>query len=170
MLRVAPMSPGEAAAAQVVEAARRAGLTVACGESLTGGALCSAMVAVPGASAVVRGGVIAYHRDLKSSVLGVDPALIDRHGVVSEPVAMAMAAGVRERMGATLGVGTTGVAGPDPHEGVAPGTACVAVVGAGAEASRTIAAKGSRDAIRAAAVAAALALLADAIAAASAQR
>ncbi|WP_297081957.1 CinA family protein [uncultured Demequina sp.] len=164
------MARGEAVAADVVDAARFAGLTVACGESLTGGAVCDALVSVPGASDVVRGGVVAYHRDLKSRVLGVEPGLIDEHGVVSEPVARAMADGVRHVMGATLGVGTTGVAGPEAHDGVAPGTACVAVVGLDVAWSRTIRVEGSRDAVRDAAVAAALAGLHEAITRSSAHR
>jgi nicotinamide-nucleotide amidase len=104
---------------------------VAVAESLTGGAVASALVDVPGASAVLRGAVVAYATDVKAGLLGVDGALLDRVGAVHPDVAVAMAVGVRSALEATWGVGTTGVAGPDPQDGVAPGTAYVAVCGPG---------------------------------------
>nr|WP_286219543.1 CinA family protein [Paraoerskovia sediminicola] len=99
----------------------RAGLTLAVAESLTGGALAAAVVDVPGASRVLRGGVVAYATDLKSSLLGVDRGLLARRGPVDRDVALAMAHGVRRSLGADVGVATTGVAGPDPQDGVEPG-------------------------------------------------
>lgn len=136
------------------------GETVAVAESLTGGLVVARLVDVPGASAVVRGGVVAYATELKATLLGVDPDLLARVGAVDPHVAVQMAAGVRERLAATWGVATTGVAGPDAQDGVAPGTAYVAVVGPD---GRTFEAldlgPAGREAVRAATVDAALSLL-----------
>jgi nicotinamide-nucleotide amidase len=96
------------------------GLTLGVAESLTGGLIASRLVNVPGASAWFRGGVVAYHEQVKFDVLGVPAG-----PVVSEPAAAAMAEGVRKVTGADIGLGITGVAGPDAQEGVAPGTVFV---------------------------------------------
>ena len=146
--------------ADVVGRLREAGLTVATAESLTGGLVAAALTDVPGASAVVRGGVVAYATDLKASVLGVDRGLLARRGAVDPDVAGQMAAGVRRALGADVGVATTGVAGPDPADGRPVGTVFVAVVHDGGTAVREHAFTGSRTGIRAASVAAALDLLA----------
>jgi nicotinamide-nucleotide amidase len=116
-------------AAELVFALSERGQTVAIAESLTGGMLCSALVEVPGASAVVRGGVVSYATELKHRLLGVDAALLAANGPVDPDVAAQMAHGVRERLGADWGVSTTGVAGPDPQGGTAPGTVYIAVAG-----------------------------------------
>ncbi len=136
------------------------GETVAVAESLTGGLLTSALVDVPGASAVLRGGVVAYATDLKARLLGVDQGLLDEHGAVHPEVALAMAAGVRERLDATYGVATTGVAGPDAQDGHPPGTVYVAVSAQdrGGLATTGLLA-GGRDDVRATAVLVALELL-----------
>jgi nicotinamide-nucleotide amidase len=86
--------------------------TIAVAESCTGGLLAERISSVPGASGWFRGGVVAYANEAKTATLGVPAALIAEHGAVSEPVALAMAAAVRERLGADFGVATTGVAGP----------------------------------------------------------
>lgn len=106
-----------------------AGRTIAVAESLTGGMVTDVIIAVPGASECLRGGVVAYATDVKASVLGVSQDLLDRHGAVHPDVAVAMAAGVRDLLGADYGIATTGVAGPMPQDGVRPGTVHVAVVG-----------------------------------------
>ena len=106
-----------------------AGRTVAVAESLTGGAVAAALVDIPGASGCLRGAVVAYATDLKTSLLGVDPALLERHGPVHPDVAAAMARGVRDRLGASYGLATTGVAGPDGQAGRRPGEFHVAVAG-----------------------------------------
>ena len=90
-----------------------AGLTIAVAESCTGGLLGAALTALAGSSAYVRGGVIAYADDVKAEHLGVGRHLLATHGAVSAEVAEAMAAGVRRRYDADLGVGITGVAGPE---------------------------------------------------------
>jgi nicotinamide-nucleotide amidase len=135
------------------------GETLAVAESLTGGALGAALVAVPGVSATFRGGVIAYATELKSELLGVDAALLARRGPVDPDVAVAMAAGVRRRLGATWGLATTGVAGPDPQDGHPPGVFFVAMAGPDGSQVEARTVDGDRAAVRAAAAAAALALL-----------
>jgi nicotinamide-nucleotide amidase len=99
-------------AATVLELCKQRGLHVAVGESCTGGLLGARLTAIPGSSTVVSGGVIAYSNDVKTNMLDVPSDLIQRHGAVSEPVAIAMAEGARSRVGAEIGVGITGVAGP----------------------------------------------------------
>ena len=86
--------------------------TIAVGESCTGGLLGARLTAIPGSSAVVQGGVIAYANEVKVRDLGVPPEAIESHGAVSEPVARAMATGARHRFGTTIGIGITGIAGP----------------------------------------------------------
>jgi nicotinamide-nucleotide amidase len=98
------------------------GLTLAVAESLTGGLVASRLVNVPGASDWFRGGVVSYASDVKSSLLGVPEG-----PVVSAAAAAAMAEGVRRLLGADVGLGVTGVAGPDPMEGQRPGTVFLAV-------------------------------------------
>jgi nicotinamide-nucleotide amidase len=105
---------------------RQGGLTIATMESCTGGLLASAITDVPGSSDYFRGGIVAYAPAVKVES-GVDPALIERHGVVSAEVAQGMAAAVRQRLGADVGVGVTGVAGPEGLEGQAAGTVFIAV-------------------------------------------
>jgi nicotinamide-nucleotide amidase len=136
-----------------------AGQSLAVAESLTGGQLAARVVDVPGASAVLRGAVVAYATDLKHRLLGVDADLLRRHGPVHPDVASAMARGVRDRLGADWGVATTGVAGPDPQDGVPPGRVFVAVSGPGAERCERLDLPGGRADVRAGAVTAALALL-----------
>lgn len=88
------------------------GLTLGTAESLTGGGLADAIVRVPGASAVFRGGVVAYDNALKTQLLGVDPKLLEAHGAVSAEVAQAMAEGARAVLQTGLALATTGIAGP----------------------------------------------------------
>ncbi len=104
-------------------------ITVACAESLTGGLLTAVLTDVPGASAVVRGGLIVYATDLKHSLAGVDADLLSARGPVDPDVAVGLADGVRVACHARIGVGLTGVAGPDPQHGVPVGTWYVAVTG-----------------------------------------
>ncbi|WP_461022376.1 CinA family protein [Thalassiella azotivora] len=143
----------------VVRTAAAAGLTVAVAESLTAGLVAGALADVPGASAVLRGGVVAYATDLKSDLLGVPAGLLAERGAVDGDVAAAMAAGARSRLRSDLGVATTGVAGPDPQDGVDPGTAFVAVAWPGGGTVRRLELDGDRASVRAGAVRAALELL-----------
>jgi nicotinamide-nucleotide amidase len=136
-------------AARVVAALRESGTSLATAESLTGGLLCAALTGVPGASAVVLGGVVAYSVELKAAVLGVPRDLLEAQGAVAADTASAMAAGVRRVSGASLGVATTGVAGPDPSEGKPVGTVFVAVsAGESLGQVRALTLHGSREQIR----------------------
>jgi nicotinamide-nucleotide amidase len=155
-LKVAP-----SAAADLVARLSATGQTVAVAESLTGGLVAAALTDIAGASVVVRGGVLAYATDLKAQVLGVDEALLARVGAVDADVAEQMASGVRSLMGATYGLATTGVAGPDEADGKRVGTVFVAVVGPGSSRVKALSLSGDRAAVRAQSVLAVLALLAE---------
>ena len=119
----------EPAATEVVRLLRLRGATAASAESLTGGRLAALLTEIPGSSEVFRGGVVAYATDVKIAVLDVPEAVVEQHGVVSAECARAMARGVRRLTGATYGVSTTGVAGPDEQEGKPVGTVYVGVAG-----------------------------------------
>ena len=146
-------------ALDVIDALRGTGQTVATAESLTGGLLCATLVDVPGASDVLRGGVVAYTARAKCEVLGVDDTLVERVGTVHPDVAAAMAEGAVRVLGATWGVATTGVAGPEPSEGKDVGTVHVAVAGPGGVETRDLMLHGDRALVREQAVDAALSLL-----------
>ena len=114
-------------AAEVVAILIERGLTIAVAESLTGGLLVAELIGVPGASATVLGGVVAYNTGLKHSILGVDAELLAEHGPVHAEVARQMADRVRmvlavDGVPADIGVSTTGVAGPGPQGGHPAGT------------------------------------------------
>jgi nicotinamide-nucleotide amidase len=145
-------------ARDVLAAVGSRGWSLAVAESLTGGLVCASLVEVPGASTVLRGCVVAYATDLKAALLGVDAALLAERGAVDADVAVAMAAGVRDRLTADVGIATTGVAGPDPQDGKAPGTVHVAVVTPDGVHRSELRLAGDRAAVRAATVDAALAL------------
>jgi nicotinamide-nucleotide amidase len=148
--------------ADLIERLAARGETVATAESLTGGLLAATIVDVPGASTVFRGGLVVYATDLKATLAGVPPDLLDERGPVDPDVAAALAAGARKRCGATWGVATTGVAGPTPQDGIAVGTVFVAVSGP-SSAGQAMRLGGDRPAIRAGAVRAAIALLSTAV-------
>jgi len=153
-----PVDSPDDLAARIVTVLARRGQTLATAESLTGGLLGAAITAIPGASTVYRGGIVAYATELKAVLLGVPDGLLAMHGPVHPAVAAAMAAGARDRLSATWGLATTGVAGPDPVDGLAPGTVHIAA-SAGAPATRSLALAGGRDEVRRYTVAAALKLL-----------
>jgi nicotinamide-nucleotide amidase len=113
---------------------------IAVAESCTGGLLGGRLTAVPGSSAALLGGIIAYDNSVKTRELGVLPATLEEHGAVSEPVARQMAAAVRERFGASIGLAITGVSGPGGGTEEKPvGTTWVAVdVGGDVEARRSV--------------------------------
>ena len=135
-------------AAEIIRLLTQAGDTVATAESLTGGLVAAALTDIPGSSNAFRGGVVAYATELKAQLLGVDVGMLKRHGPVYAPVAAAMAEGVRNRLGATIGISTTGVAGPGPADGEPAGTVHVAVSLAGDTVVRTMALQGNRDEVR----------------------
>ena len=100
----------------VLDSLKEKGLTLGTAESCTGGLVAKRFTDLPGASAAFRGGVVSYATEVKHTVLGVEQALLDQYGAVSEPVARAMAEGARRALGCDLAISTTGVAGPDPDE------------------------------------------------------
>ncbi len=137
-----------------------AGATLATAESLTAGLVASTLASVPGASTVLRGGVAAYATDVKVSVLGLDPTIVSRFGVISAECAEAMATRAGALFSADWAVSTTGVAGPDPQDGHPAGEVYVAVASpSGAVSSRRLDLAGSRQQIREATVFEVLALL-----------
>lgn len=160
------MSMQTGLASRVISAAGRRGATLGTAESLTGGLLCGELTSVPGSSAVLVGGIVAYDIRLKSSLLGVPPQVLQADGAVSEATARAMAAGVCRMLGVKWGLATTGVAGPEPSEGKPVGTVHVAVHGIAAGGEEVLAHQvfslcGSREQIRSATVDRALELLID---------
>jgi len=135
------------------------GATIAVAESLTGGLVAAALTSTPGSSGTMRGGVVVYATDLKSTLAGVDPGLLRSRGPVDPDVARELAEGVRHRLGATIGLGVTGVAGPDPQDGVSIGTVFAAVTGTRVSLVEEWHFDGNRDQIRAGVVQACLDLL-----------
>jgi len=127
----------------VLDALRSRGLTLAVAESLTGGLIASRLVDVEGASTVFRGAVVSYASEVKFDVLGVEPG-----PVISCETAEAMATGVRRLLGADVGIGVTGVAGPEPIEGRKPGTVCMAVDLEGRMTSYEVSLPGRRRQVR----------------------
>lgn len=133
-------------------------MTIAVAKSCTGGLLGAVLTATAGSSTYVRGGIIAYANDVKADHLGVGRHLLVTHGAVSAEVAMAMAQGASERFKATIGVGITGVAGPDASEQKPAGLVFVAVAGPGSGEVVRLSKDLGREANRASAVHAALRL------------
>jgi nicotinamide-nucleotide amidase len=125
------------------------GLTIALAESCSGGLLASRLTDVPGSSAYVERGVVCYSNRAKVELIGVPEELLREQGAVSEPVARAMAEGVAERSGTNVGVGITGIAGPDGGTAEKPvGTVVVAVSVNGETKVRTLKLFGGRDMIK----------------------
>jgi nicotinamide-nucleotide amidase len=112
----------------VGETLAQRGLTLAAMESCTGGLLSDTITNVPGSSRYFRGGIVSYATEVKE-MMGVDPSIIQTHGVVSAETAAAMAAAVRQRLQADIGIGITGVAGPEPQDGVPVGQVYIALDG-----------------------------------------
>ena len=153
------MDDGRLDVASVVGELIAASATLATAESLTGGQVAAAITGVPGSSRAFRGGVVAYASDVKVSVLRVPEQVVKQHGVISAECAQAMATGVRELLGTTYGIATTGVAGPDEQEGKAAGTVFVAVAGPEGVEVASLSLRGSRPQIQWASVEGVLVLL-----------
>ena len=144
-------------AERVVAELTRRGMTIAVAESLTGGLVVAELVGVPGASAVVRGGVVAYATELKSTLLGVDAELLAARSPVDPEVARQMAEGVRRRLGsdgrpADIGLATTGVAGPERQGGHPVGEVWLGLAMDGLLEARGLTLGGDRASIRTATV------------------
>jgi nicotinamide-nucleotide amidase len=138
----------------VLDLCRRRGRSLAVAESVTGGLVGARLTAVPGASDVFRGSIVSYASDVKRTLLGVGEG-----PVVAEPAAREMAAGVRERLGADIGLALTGVAGPDEQDGRPVGTLFVGLVGPGFDDVRELRVPGQREQMRQFSVITALGLL-----------
>ena len=125
------------------------GLTMASAESCTGGLIAKRITDVPGASSVFRGTVVSYATEVKADVLGVPADMLDEYGAVSEPVACAMAEGVRRLMKSDIAVSTTGVAGPDKDDrGNEVGTVYIALATAGGTVCQKFNCGNDRDRVR----------------------
>ncbi len=148
---------GRAVEELVLGLCRARGWTLATAESCTGGLVAARLTSIPGSSDAVMGGVVAYANAVKERELGVPRALLEEHGAVSAEVAAAMAAGVRERLGAQVGVSVTGIAGPDGGTPEKPvGLVYLHVCSPEGEKELELQMPGDRDAIRSRAAAAAL--------------
>jgi nicotinamide-nucleotide amidase len=124
---------------------RASGKTIACAESLTGGAMSARLAHAPGASDYLVGSAVCYSSDAKREILGVSQETIDGAGVVSRECAAEMAAGARRLFGADVALSTTGAAGPEPHDGAPPGTVWVAIDAPDVAHQRRIRAPGDRE-------------------------
>ena len=158
----------EAVTVALLSALTRRGWTLGTAESLTGGALCAEIVSVPGASAVLLGGVVAYATPVKATVLGVDPELLAAQGPVHPQVALQMADGVRrvvsvDGRAADVGLSTTGIAGPDSPDGQPVGTVHIGIVTPDGSSTKALHLRGDRDSIRAHTVTAALQALLESV-------
>ena len=149
--------------AEAVRQALDAGWTVATAESLTAGMVSAVLADTPGASGILQGGVVAYQNSVKERVLDVPPVLLARAGSVDPDVAAAMAAGARTVLGADIGVSTTGVAGPEAHDGKPVGTVYIGIATAAGTSAFEYAFSGSRAEIRGQACGAALERLLEAL-------
>ena len=146
-------------AQKIVQLLRERNETITCAESITGGALTSELVSIPGASHVLKGSLVAYSTEVKVSELKVEPTLIQEFGVVSEEVALAMAQGVKAKFAAEWAISLTGVAGPGSSHGVPAGTVWLALLGPGFEETVKLELMGEREMVRRGAVESALGVL-----------
>ena len=144
----------------VIHALLKTGEKIATAESLTAGSLAATLANVPDSSQVFLGGIVSYSNEIKSELLNVDVEVLETQGAVCGDVAEAMAVGVRQRFNSQIGISTTGVAGPAPHQGKDVGTVFIGISSKRGTFSEEYKFDGSRDQIRRATVAAALSLLA----------
>ncbi|MCZ9882508.1 CinA family protein [Arthrobacter sp. B2a2-09] len=143
-------------AASAVALAIERGITVATAESLTAGLVAATLADTPGASGMLQGGVVAYQNAVKAGILGVSEKLLSAVGSVDAEVAMAMAEGARLACAADVGVSTTGVAGPLPHDGRSVGTVFIGVATSSGAEAHAYSFLGDRAGIRSQATVAAL--------------
>lgn len=139
-----------------------AGKTLVTAESCTGGGIGAVLTAIPGSSAIYKGGIISYTDWVKENALGVPAALLEQYGAVSEPVAKAMAEGARIRLQADIAVSVTGLAGPDGDERGNPvGLVYIGYADSTKIACKTCCFEGDRDAVRQQAIGTALQFVLD---------
>jgi nicotinamide-nucleotide amidase len=149
---------------QAVKQALEHRLTVATAESLTAGMVSAVLADTPGASGMLQGGVVAYQNSVKENVLKVSPELLADVGSVDSDVAAAMADGARAALGADIGISTTGVAGPEAHDGKPVGTVYIGIATGTGSTGFEYVFSGSRAEIRGQACGAALERLLEALA------
>jgi nicotinamide-nucleotide amidase len=149
-LGVAVYSERDQTLAEAVgERLRRRGLTLAVAESCTGGWIGKQITDVPGSSGYFVGGVICYSNESKRNLLGVSPEVLDREGAVSESAALQMAAGVRRLLGSSIGLGVTGIAGPEGGTEVKPvGTVWIGLSTGSGDRAKRVLLPGDREGIR----------------------
>ncbi|MDJ0317724.1 MULTISPECIES: CinA family protein [Arthrobacter] len=160
----------ETGLAALIASAVAADITVATAESLTGGMVAATLIQVPGASGMFQGGVIAYQNVLKERLLGVSCELLESRGAVDAEVACAMALGACAAASSRVGISTTGVAGPEPHQGKEVGHVYIGVALDGEAQSYEYHFGGDREMIRLQATQEAISLLEQVIKAAGEQK
>ena len=146
-------------AAKVIDLLRERRESISCAESITGGALTSALVSVSGASDVLLGSIVAYSKEMKINQLGLSAELIDEKGLVSKEVALEMARGARQKLGSSWAISSTGSAGPRALDGSSPGEIWIAIVGPDRQESMKLSLNGARQEVISGAVESALTLL-----------
>ena len=146
-------------AAKVIDLLRERSESISCAESITGGALTSALVSISGASDVLLGSIVAYSKEMKINQLGLSAELIDERGLVSKEVALEMAKGARQKLGSSWAISSTGSAGPRALDGSSPGEIWIAIVGPDQQESVKLSVNGARQEVINGAVESALTLL-----------
>ena len=146
-------------AAKVIDLLRGRSESISCAESITGGALTSALVSISGASEVLLGSIVAYSKEMKMNQLGLSAELIDEKGLVSKEVALEMAKGARQKLGSSWAISSTGSAGPRALDGSSPGEIWIAIVGPDRQESVKLSLNGARQEVINGAVESALTLL-----------
>jgi len=146
-------------AAKVIDLLRERSESISCAESITGGALTSALVSISGASDVLLGSIVAYSKEMKINQLGLSAELIDEKGLVSKEVALEMAKGARQKLGSNWAISSTGSAGPRALDGSSPGEIWIAIVGPDRQESVKLSLNGARQEVINGAVESALTLL-----------
>ena len=146
-------------AAKVIDLLRERRESISCAESITGGALTSALVSVSGASDVLLGSIVAYSKEMKINQLGLSAELIDEKGLVSKEVALEMAKGAKQKLGSSWAISSTGSAGPRALDGSSPGEIWIAIVGPDRQESMKLSLNGARQEVISGAVESALTLL-----------
>lgn len=146
-------------AAKVIDLLRERSESISCAESITGGALTSALVSISGASDVLLGSIVAYSKEMKMNQLGLSAELMDEKGLVSKEVALEMAKGARQKLGSSWAISSTGSAGPRALDGSSPGEIWIAIVGPDRQESAKLSLNGARQEVINGAVESALTLL-----------
>ena len=146
-------------ATKVIDLLRERSESISCAESITGGALTSALVSISGASDVLLGSIVAYSKEMKINQLGLSAELIDDKGLVSKEVALEMAKGARQKLGSNWAISSTGSAGPRALDGSSPGEIWIAIVGPDRQESVKLSLNGARQEVINGAVESALTLL-----------